>query len=364
MHQESAVPFKNKTLSPSNLVPLLSLSLPSSFSFFLHLSLLSSHPSSLLPSFRLPLSLSLLSFLPLLSLLVFQLPSLSRTQMHTQARACTCTHTCPHRPAPMLTHTLTHTCAHTAISALQLLQPFLSVATYVFSFEIHWLCRHPSCPLAGSGCFVHLCPSPVPCTCLRYPGSSESAPSGHLAACLRDGLLLSRVGSTLFCPCSWHPSLSSLSTCCSWQLNQRPWFLSTLPSQLGTETSMRTSLSEIRRKSPELLTARHGFMRKKRWMATYHQGPCSWGPSQLWGPAARSRSTPRGPSLGLLSPAGSRRFSWPEPHHQTHGAGHSGTPWRGALLPAGYPEAPALGSADGSRATSGPESGWSGSDSW
>ena len=225
MHQESAVPFKNKTLSPSNLVPLLSLSLPSSFSFFLHLSLLSSHPSSLLPSFCLPLSLSLLSLLPFLSLLVFQLPSLSRTQMHTQARACTCTHTRPHKPAPMLTHTHTHThmCTRSDLCS-PALQPVLSVATYVFSFEIHWLCRHPSCPLAGSGCFVHLCPSPVPCTCLRYPGSSESAPSGHLAACLREGLLLSRVGSTLFCPCSRHPSLSSLSTCCSCQLNQRPWF--------------------------------------------------------------------------------------------------------------------------------------------
>ena len=127
----------------------------------------------------------------------------------------------------------------------------------------------------------------------------------------------------------------------------RPRFLFILPSQLGTEMNMRTSLSEIRGKSPELLTARHGSMRKKGWMATYHQGPCSWGPSLPWGPAAHSRSTPRGRSLDLLSPAGSRRSSWPEPHHQTHGAGHGGTPWRGALPPAGCPEAPALGSADG-----------------
>lgn len=176
-----------------------------------------------------------------------------------------------------------------------------------------------------------------------------------------DSLLLSRVGSTLFLQCPQHHSLSSplvAPASSTRDLDSCP----SLPFQLGTRMITLTSFSESRGKIPELPAARRCSMRKGD--GTYPQGPCSRSPSRLPGPAAHSRSTPRGPSLGLLSPSGSRRSSWPEPHHQAHGAGRSGTPWREDPLPAGCPEAPALGSADGWRAASGPDSGWSGSDSW
>ena len=125
MNQESAVPFKNETLPPAWFLSSLSLSFSPSFSFFLPLSLLSSHPSCLLLSFCLPPSLSLLSLLPILSLPVCLSVSLSlhdpdahtgtciHLHTHTPTQTCTCAHT----------HMLTRSCAHTAISALQLFSP-------------------------------------------------------------------------------------------------------------------------------------------------------------------------------------------------------------------------------------------------
>lgn len=121
MNQESAVPFKNKTLSSTWFLFCLSLSFSPSFSVFLPLSLLSSHPSSLLLSFCLPPSLSLLSLLPFLFLPVCLSVSLS---LHDpDAHTGTCIHMHTHTPTQTCTHMLTHTCAHTAISALQLFSP-------------------------------------------------------------------------------------------------------------------------------------------------------------------------------------------------------------------------------------------------
>lgn len=269
------------------------------------------------------------------------------------------------------THVHTHTRAHTPqthrVSSVLQLPGLSSLLAPGFSVFNPTKCLKPSSPLDREPLTdrsASVASSRSPAQCLTHQGHSECKSSSRWFAFLWDGLFLRRVGKVLWrLQDTQDHRRGPRSTCCSRQLLRGPDSCPPLPLHLGIRMSIRTLLSE-RRKNPSRHCLRPITATWAKGELTYHRGPWSQGPSRPPGAATHSTPTLRGPSLGLLSPAGSRRSSWPGPRHQVHGAGHSGTPGIGAPSPACGPGGLAPDSADGRTSASGPASGCSGSGSW